>query len=147
MMAQISPPGKDTRDTKKTILIVEDDEDVAAFLLESITSETSYQVLLASNGAQARDHVQTRIPDLMLFDNHLPDTTGIELYDQFQKLEQLQQVPALLMSALPPRKEIASRHLQCLEKPLNLDDLIETIERYLTASFMAENGQANLANH
>jgi CheY-like chemotaxis protein len=115
------------RYARKTVLIVEDDEAVAAFLQEVITSETPYRVLLASTGNQALSWVETHRPDLMLLDNQLPDTTGIALYDQFQQLDDLRRVPVLLMSAYPPRQEIARRQLRCLEKPFDLDELFQVL--------------------
>ena len=52
---------------------------------------------------------------------------GIELYDRLHARQELEHVPAILMSARLPKDEARKRKINCLEKPFELDQLLKTI--------------------
>jgi CheY-like chemotaxis protein len=118
--------------TMKTILVVEDDEHIGEFIVEAFIQETPYQALLATDGKQALKIVQKVRPNVLLLDNNLPDMKGIELYDRLHVSQELENVPVLLMSANVPVQEAKKRNLYCLNKPFELNDLLQTIEKLLT---------------
>jgi DNA-binding response OmpR family regulator len=68
----------------RCLLVVEDDEDTAN-LLEVYFSSHNYEVRVAHNGAQALAEVQRRVPDIVLLDILLPDP-GMDGYDVFRAL-------------------------------------------------------------
>jgi CheY-like chemotaxis protein len=116
----------------KTILAVEDDADFGAFLVEAILGETAYEVVLVSE-SQAALHVCKDIkPDLFLFNYNVPGMNGIELADHLHAREGLEHVPTIITSARLPRQEINQRGLVGLEKPLDLDTFLKTIEYLLS---------------
>jgi DNA-binding response OmpR family regulator len=119
-------------DSVKTILVVEDDENIGEFIVEAFVQETPYQAMLATDGKQALKIVQNVKPSVLLLDNNLPDMKGIELYDRIQVEKKLENVPVLLMSANLPVHEVKKRNLYCLNKPFELNDLLQTIESLLT---------------
>jgi DNA-binding response OmpR family regulator len=116
----------------KTILVVEDDEHIGEFIVEAFVQETPFQAMLATDGKQALKLVQNVKPSVLLLDNNLPDMKGIELYDRIQVEKKLDNVPVLLMSANVPVQEAKKRNLYCLNKPFELNDLLQTIESLLT---------------
>jgi CheY-like chemotaxis protein len=126
------PTSSETNLPVKTILIVEDDTVVAAFLAAAIEQETPYQALLAMSSSQALEVVHERKPSLFLLDYRLPGISGLELYDQFHALGELEDVPALLISASFPFEEANKRNILLLQKPFELDELLRNIERLLT---------------
>lgn len=117
----------------KTILVVEDDPGIGSFLVEAIQQETPYQALLATAGYQALKIVHHIKPNLFLLDYGLPHINGIELYDQLHAIKELEDIPALLISARLqlPKREAQKREITCLKKPLELDELLKTIEGLL----------------
>jgi len=124
------------------ILIVEDDSSTGEVLELAISQETSYRSLLVTSGQDALAVVQQTKPDLIILDYRLPDTTGIELYDQLQSYQNLKAVPVVLMSAMERSEELeptaTNRPVTRIDKPFELDDLLSTIERLLanaTTSF------------
>lgn len=117
--------------TIKTILVVEDDKSIGTFFVEAIKQETSHQALLASDSYQALKIVQDLKPDLILLDFTLPRMNGLELYDKLHIMEELKHVPALLISANPPLKEIQKRKIPYLKKPVELDELLSNIKDLL----------------
>ena len=126
------PTSSETNSPVKTILIVEDDTVVAAFLAAAIEQETPYQALLAMSSSQALEVVHDRKPNLFLLDYRLPGISGLELYDQFHATRELQDVPALLISASFPFEEASKRNILLIQKPFELDHLLRNIERLLS---------------
>jgi DNA-binding response OmpR family regulator len=116
----------------KTILVVEDDDGIGNFLVQAISQETQHQVLLVNDGFQALKAARTIKPALFILDYQLPGMNGIELFDQLHEMEGLETVPTILVSARLPEQEIRRRKLVGLSKPLELDELLQTIERLLS---------------
>ena len=112
----------------KTILVVEDDEGIGEMLALTLEQETSYQPLVVSSGQEALRVVQAVQPTLLLLDYQLPDMTGIEVYDRLHARKEFMAVPAIVMSANVPHHELSKRHLAELEKPFEIDTLVELVE-------------------
>ena len=120
----------------KTILVVEDDDDLADLIMQVIQQQgvqdnTFYEPVLATDSLQALEISRTIRPHLFLLDCFLPRMNGLELYDRLHAMEGLENIPAIFMSANPPREEIEKRNLISLKKPFNLRDLLHTIEKVL----------------
>jgi DNA-binding response OmpR family regulator len=116
---------------EKLILVVEDDEAIGALLIQFLAQETCYQALWVANSFEALNVVREIKPDLFILDYQLPVMNGIQLYDQLHVISQLENVPAILLSARLPRYEVEKRSLIGLGKPFELDDLLETINKAL----------------
>jgi CheY-like chemotaxis protein len=116
---------------EKTVLIVEDDEDIGLVLVQCIVQETSFRALLFTNGSDALQAMQTTKPSLLLLDYRLPGMNGIELYDHLQSLEGGKDIPGVMISASLPHREIAQRQLVGMKKPVDIDDLLQTIENLI----------------
>ena len=116
----------------KTILIVEDDTAIGEFLVLVLQQEMLYQALLAPDGFQALKMVRSLNPDLFVLDYQLPGMNGIELYDQLHATDGLEDIPALFISANLPVEALEKRGVYSLNKPVELDELLQTIEELLT---------------
>jgi DNA-binding NtrC family response regulator len=114
---------------EKTILVVEDDDSIGSLLIEALSQETSYRAMLVADGLQALKMIPAIKPCLLITDYSLPHMNGIELYDRIR--EQDSDVPTILISAYMPEYEVSKRQLASLEKPFELDDLLDTVERLL----------------
>ena len=120
-----------TRPTTKTILIVEDDDNIGTFLVEALSQETPYRAMLVTNGFQALEAASNIKPSLCITDYRLPIMDGLELYDRLHSTEGLKNTPVIIMSAYLPEQEIKKRHLVSLSKPFELDDLLNTVQKLL----------------
>lgn len=114
---------------EKTILVVEDDDSIGSLLIEALSQETSYRAMLVADGLQALKMIPAIKPCLLITDYNLPHINGIELYDRIR--EQDSDVPTILISAYMPEYEVSKRQLASLEKPFELEDLLDTVERLL----------------
>lgn len=115
----------------KTILIVEDDELMGQFIIQTLQGETPYRTLLATDAFRALNIVRTVKPSLFLLDYFLPQMNGIELYDRLHAAGGLKDVPTMFMSAVPPIKELKKRRVCYLEKPFELDEFLRKIKELL----------------
>lgn len=70
-------------------------------------------------------------PSLFILDYQLPRMNGIELYDKLHAIETLANVPAIMMSAGLPDKELEKRKILGMNKPIDLDDFLQTIDQFL----------------
>ena len=114
---------------QKTVLIVEDDDEIGRLLVLLISQETSYQARLVHSGREALRVVQEIHPVLFLFDYYLPSMTGLQLYDLLHAQKEWADVPAIMISANLPVLELEKRRITGLAKPFDLDYLLSIIER------------------
>lgn len=127
---ELSSPGRSA--TVKTILVVEDDVGIGSFLAQAISQETNHQAMLVTDGFQALKTIKDIKPSLFILDYQLPRMNGIELYDKLHDTKGLEHVPAILISARLPQQEIDKRKIVGMSKPLELDDLLHTIDKLLS---------------
>jgi two-component system response regulator AdeR len=78
------------------VLVVEDDEEIAS-LLEKYLARAGYRTTTASTGLTALAHVQRLQPDLILLDIGLPDIDG---FDLLAKVRASSTVPVIFVSAM-----------------------------------------------
>ena len=113
------------------ILVVEDDDSIGTLLVEVLSQETPYKALLVTDAFQALKTVSHIKPCLFITDYRLPHMDGIELYDRLQSTDELADTPAIIMSAYLPVEEVKKRRLVSLNKPFELDELLDTVEKLL----------------
>jgi len=118
-------------DSLHTVMIVEDDVHIGAFLVEAITGETPYHALLVVNGIEALETVKHLKPSLMILDYHLPGIDGLELYDRVHAMPEMRQIPAIMMSARLPQRELEQREIVGINKPFDLDDFLQQVKNLL----------------
>jgi CheY-like chemotaxis protein len=115
--------------TGNTILIVEDDAAIAQIIMLTISEETRYQVHYVTTPQEALQIINSIHPLLLLIDYQLPGMNGLQLYDILHTKTELKDIPAIIMSANLPWKELKKRYLVGLEKPFDLDYLLYLIEK------------------
>jgi DNA-binding response OmpR family regulator len=130
--------------TAKTILLVEDDEDTREFLTLAITTETTYHILSMGSGLetlQSLDEVLARRPVLLMLDYRLPAMTALDLYYRLRTTKELENVPAIIITADPldmeTRRTLKELNIAVLEKPFDLNELIYFIEQAVRLEALA----------
>lgn len=115
----------------KTILVVEDTElniDLITQLLED-----EYNLLIAKDGAQGVEMVQTKNPDLVLMDMALPIMDGYEATKKIREKNQTLPIIGLSSHAMSG-DEVKALEAGCndyLTKPINDKLLFEKLKEYL----------------
>jgi DNA-binding NtrC family response regulator len=118
-----------------TIFVVDDQESILASI-KSVLLDESYRIFTFGSAEELAAGLRVEKPDLILLDIWLPGIDGIEALTKLKRQHPL--LPILLMSghagidiAVSAMKSGAS---DFLEKPLNLDVLLEKIARHLTGT-------------
>lgn len=119
----------------RTVLVVEDDMNVGSLLVSIIEEELLYHAILANNGYEALEVVEKTKPHLFILDYQLPGMNGIQLYDRLHVQPELENTPALVISANAPIDEIKKRQINYLRKPFELNDLLDVTERLVREGY------------
>lgn len=80
-------------------ILVMEDEDALATLLQYNLEKEGYDVAVASDGEEGMLQVEERTPDLILLDWMLPGTTGIELARRLKRDELTSDIPIIMLTA------------------------------------------------
>ena len=119
---------------KKTILIIEDNEE-AILLYGEILRAENFEVIETSHGKEALawlDSAQT-VPDLIMMDLSFPHMSAKEFVTQLRQQEIFRQIPVLVISGNVETQELA-RGLNAsgfIIKPFDLDDFVSTVKRII----------------
>ncbi|TDP01224.1 response regulator [Marinomonas balearica] len=70
--------------SKKTLLVVDDDQDIRELLCD-VLSQKGYVVITAENGADMWPHLQNQMIDLVLMDLFLQEEDGLQLARQIRE--------------------------------------------------------------
>ncbi len=112
------------------ILVVDDDESILDFVREALEDE-GFEVLTATDGAEALNLAQERPPDLILLDMRMPIVDGWEFAESYAR-QPGPHAPLIVMTAARDAASIATdiHAAGYLAKPFTLDDLLSLAERF-----------------
>jgi len=115
------------------VLVVEDHEKNMK-LVRDILQATGYSPLEASSGEQALALAAEHAPALVLMDITLPDLDGAEALQRLRSDERTAGIPVLALTAQAMQGDrerfLAAGFDGYLSKPVDVDELIETVRRY-----------------
>ncbi|MCA1568449.1 MAG: tetratricopeptide repeat protein [Acidobacteria bacterium] len=117
-----------------SILHVEDNQTVAVAVRDMLTEE-GWTVRHCADGADARREIAGNARyDLLLLDNELPGTSGIELARWARSLPRRRQTPIIMFSASDCEAEARRAGADAfLRKPKDITRLVEAVARLLLA--------------
>lgn len=118
------------------ILVIDDLPD-NLFLLRSLLQEEGYCVEVADNANSALSLLDEFAPDLILLDVMMPGTNGYELTRKIRQDSDFCTIPIVLVTASTEAcrvKGLASGATEFVRKPLDLEELLQTIQRILQYS-------------
>jgi CheY-like chemotaxis protein len=115
----------------RTVLLVEDDPDIRD-AIGDVLSEEGYAVSVADTGLSALDHLQRQpLPDVILLDLMMPVMDGWQFRARQSQHPVWKAIPVIVLSAVGNTHEKAESigASGCLRKPLDIDELLDMIER------------------
>ena len=118
---------------REQILVLDDDRDSCQVIGEALQG-AGHRVALAANGLDGLQIAAHGRPDLVLSDLQMPGISGIEFIRRLHTFAP--SIPVVLMTGMADTKDLLTATAQygavaCLKKPMNLDDLLWTIESAL----------------
>lgn len=121
--------------TRQRVLVAED-EDITQDMLKVWLEHSGHEVIQCTDGGQVINMIDKYQPDLLLLDNQLPNKTGIEILEKLNNRSTKKPKVILISADLP---ETLPKEIKVLQKPLNRNLLLSTIEYTVVAS--GQNGQ------
>jgi DNA-binding NtrC family response regulator len=115
--------------TKTRVLVVDDEADVRE-ALSAILSQAGFDVDDAADGFAALTKVSRYRPDVVVTDLRMPGMTGVDLLQRIRRIHG--DVPVILATGLETWDLCTAAEaygaVTCLVKPIELDELVWTIE-------------------
>jgi CheY-like chemotaxis protein len=122
---------------KRRILIVDNDTNATHLVRILLEKTGQYLVLEENNSSTAHRSARIFRPDLILLDVVMPIRDGGEIAAQIRADPELQNTPIIFLTALVTPAEVkAGVHIDghpFLAKPVNIQELISTIDEHLSA--------------
>lgn len=119
-------------EVSRPVLIVDDDLAIRG-VLSAILEIEGYPVLLAANGKEALDCLNSGVqPALILLDWMMPVMSGKEFLAISQKDPALAQIPVVIITAFNSIDQNGNP-FPLLQKPVDLKTLLETVKNYVRA--------------
>jgi CheY-like chemotaxis protein len=123
----------------KRILYIEDNFQNGR-LVHKILTAKGYEVFVAEDALQGLDMLDAQHPDLVLMDMNMPGLDGKEATIRIKNSAH-KHVPVIALTALAMRGDremiMAAGCDDYLAKPLNMHQLLETVQKHLSAGTAA----------
>ncbi len=121
-------------ETKKRILVVEDEEDILALLHFNLI-KAGYIADCAENGEEALAQIAAKSPDLILLDLMLPGIGGLDVCRRLRSDESGSEIPIIMLTACGEEEDVV-RGLELgaddyMTKPFSIKVLLARIQTVL----------------
>jgi CheY-like chemotaxis protein len=131
----VMKPDPATRQRPATVVVVDDDETNLTLLRRILARRPGLDVLAESDGRRGLDLIRRCNPDLVLLDLHLPTMDGETVVREIRSDPATAATPILVISGeANPQTKRRLREAGAtdyLEKPLNVQALLDTIDSLL----------------
>jgi len=130
-------------DSKKRILIVDDEKKVAFFLQESLEDlGDNYEVVSAETAETALQRIESQTFDLIITDLRMPGINGLELLKRVREISP--ETRTILITAYGSDEvEAEARRLEAYSyftKPFHIEDFMVTVQEALRDMVVSEKG-------
>jgi signal transduction histidine kinase/CheY-like chemotaxis protein len=126
----ISDIGSDIQEPEMKVLIVEDNDDLLAFMKRTLSRY--FVVCTAENGQQALEVIEEQMPDLVVSDIMMPGMDGFELCEKLKSSYETAHIPVVLLTALSEKSEqlkgLGLGADDYLTKPFDMNLLVQRIK-------------------
>jgi CheY-like chemotaxis protein len=118
-------------DTKKHIVIIDDNEDLL-MMLEALLKTKGYKVSLKEDVNGIGEFLTEVQPDIILMDMLLSGADGREICKTIKADTALADIPLLMLSAYPQAQEecLAAGANGFIEKPFDMKHLLDTLSAF-----------------
>ena len=141
------------------ILVVEDDPDIRQLVVQSM-KQADYQISACADVTSAQQLVVDLVPDCLIVDWMLPDSSGVELIRWLRRKEKYRHIPVMMLTARSQESDkilgLESGADDYMTKPMSLRELHARIKalvrrpaRYVEAADILKVGalELNMASH
>ncbi len=116
----------------KTVLIVDDDQEIQALLAKLINDYTDFTPIAAEDGEVALDLISENRPDLVILDVLMPRIGGIALYQDIKKNDATKDIPIIFISGemkdvVFQREGVEMGAVAYITKPFEMKKMLDLI--------------------
>jgi len=120
----------------KTLLVADDDAEMRRLVRRAL-EKRGYTIVEARDGEEALERILELKPAAVVLDVMMPGLTGWEICKYIRSHESLSSVGVLMLTAIGRTVNEMTSPLYgadaALDKPFDVSELVETMERVLTA--------------
>ncbi|MEY2831300.1 MAG: hypothetical protein RLZZ574_558 [Cyanobacteriota bacterium] len=91
--------------TKKSILLIDDEETIQEVVQVGIEIESGWQVEIASSGLEGINLAQSQQPDAILLDVMMPEMDGIDTLSHLKSNHKTSAIPVIFLTAKAQAEE------------------------------------------
>jgi len=115
-------------------IIICDDEQEILDITQMILEDEGFEVIPVIDSTRVEQIIQEEKPDLLLIDLWMPGLSGNQVVAALRLNAHIQDIPVIVISASRDGKQIAfaSGADDFLEKPYDIDALIEVVKKRIT---------------
>jgi CheY-like chemotaxis protein len=120
---------------KKTVLIIDDDENFSKLVALNLEATGKYEVCLVSRTSDNFYEVYNTMPDVILLDVVMGEVDGFRFAQDMKANNDLKHIPIIFVTGLVRRDEVKEieqffGNIPYLIKPVTTEQLIKAIEKY-----------------
>ena len=123
--------------TVPLVLVADDDEDILT-LVALRFRRSGLEVILARDGEEALELIQTRAPDAAVLDIAMPKLTGLEVVRRLRDSEATKAIPIVLLTARAADKDVElgleAGADEYITKPFSPQDLYACVQSVLSTA-------------
>jgi CheY-like chemotaxis protein len=127
----------------KKVLVVDDEIHIVHVVTIKLRNN-GYDVVSASDGAEAYELACSEKPDIVVTDYQMPVMTGLELVEKLRQTEQTAEVPVIMLTArsfaVEDQQKQRLKISKCLSKPFSPKELLRDIEDVLYQQAVSQQG-------
>jgi len=121
---------------QKRLLVIDDSESNTLLIRSLFEEKGGYQVDVIRQSSKTSEYFKKHHPDLIILDLMMPHVDGFQILTMVRTDQKLKDIPIIVVSAWNDSENI-QKSLELgandyISKPINLEDLIKRVERFLT---------------
>lgn len=128
-----------SENTGKTILIVDDEPDVTAYL-KAFFEDNGFKVITAADGKEGFEKAKAGSPDLITLDITMPEESGVRMFRQVQADEATAAIPVVIITGvshdfkrfIETRRQVRPPDAY-FDKPIDREELLAKVNEILGA--------------
>jgi CheY-like chemotaxis protein len=128
---------------EKKVLVVDDEIHIIHVVAIKLRNN-GFEVITASNGAEALELACAEEPDIIVTDFQMPVMTGLELVERIRQNEATKDTPVILLTArsfaIEDQQKQDLKISECLSKPFSPKELLRSIEDVLYQKAVVQQG-------
>ncbi|MBR6078168.1 MAG: response regulator, partial [Paludibacteraceae bacterium] len=129
VVVDVDESQKNSPSTRKTILVVDDDDEIRSFLCEELAG--LYNIVDCSDGKSAYEILTRENIDMVISDIMMPEVDGIELCKRIRRNVRISHLPVILLTAKSSDQDriegLQTKADAYVTKPFNLELLLTII--------------------